>query len=60
MATIDALSAKYPKYKTMGKFKVMAQTYARESPLVSYYCMLRVADMINGTKNALKTDFIDI
>ncbi len=44
MATIDTLSQKYPKFKTMSKFKSMAAEFGKENPKVGYYCLFRIAE----------------
>lgn len=50
MSSVDELSAKYPKFKMMAKFKQMATIYNQTAPKVAYYCILRIAEMLNSKK----------
>ena len=47
MASVNTIAQKYPKYKIIAKFKEMVSMYSQQAPLVSYYCLLRIADVIN-------------
>ena len=54
MATVEALAAKYPKFKDISKFKQLATELGKENPKISYYCLFRIAEKLNRNFTFLK------